>query len=44
MNFTKFTRNNNNNPDNQFKKEDIDKMDESAKSLRATVTAEAKKE
>lgn len=37
-------RDNNNNPDNQFKKEDIDKMDESAKSLRATVTAEAKKE
>lgn len=37
-------RDNNNNPDNQFKKEDIDKMDESAKSLRAIVTAEAKKE
>lgn len=30
-----FVRDNNSNPDNQFKKEDVDKMMESAKSLRA---------
>ncbi len=32
---TYFVRDNNNNPDNQFKKADIDKMIETAKSLRA---------
>ncbi|CAN5223173.1 hypothetical protein BH09BAC5_BH09BAC5_01580 [soil metagenome] len=40
---TYMVRDNNNNTDNQFKKEDIDKMIESAKSLRAHPAAEAPK-
>jgi hypothetical protein len=39
---TYYVRDNNNNPDNQFKKEDVDKMVECAKSLRA-IPAEAPK-
>ena len=38
-NETYFVRDNNSNPENQFKKEDVDKMMESAKSLRAKPAA-----
>lgn len=41
---TYYVRDNNTNPENQFKKEDIDRMLESAKSLRASRKAEEKPE
>ena len=41
---TYYVRDNNVNPENQFKKEDIDRMLESAKSLRTSKTAEEKPE